>query len=326
MHRGCSGEKKRKKWAAVIVLLLLCLFFIECLYSKDNLEISRYELSIDNNSLRSAVRIVHLSDVHGAVFGKENTSLISEIDTLEPDVIVITGDMVNSRNGLGTTETQELLTRLVAIAPVYISFGNQEMSLIDDGADVKSDYENAGAVVLDNSFVDVTIKGNHYRIGGIYGYCQPAAYSIETNRENESEFLIDYQSTDACKLLLCHMPVSWINSYSLYDWDVDVVFSGHAHGGQIRLPLIGGLWAPDQGWFPGQVCGVYRSTKEGWIQSRAELSEYANNLGYDTSYYDVHDTYEPSALVLSRGLGNTDWVPRFNNPPEIVVVDLVPES
>lgn len=91
------------------------------------------------------------------------------------------------------------------------------MSLTKDkGIDVIHNYQDVGATVLEYSYVDIEIKGEEYRIGELYGYCQPFLYAMESHWENENNFLIDFQNTDRYKLLLCHMPVCWSDSYSLY--------------------------------------------------------------------------------------------------------------
>ena len=165
------------------------------------------------------------------------------------------------------------------------------------GTDITALYESAGATVLNYEYKDITINSQPLRIGGIYGYCLPDKY-LETGEADpgECKFLWDFENTDRYKILLSHLPIAWLKNDGLEEWDIDCVFSGHLHGGQVILPGIGGVYAPDMGWFPGQLKGIF-----------------------DSEDGKRH-------LVLSSGLGNTELVPRFNNIPEIVCVELIPDG
>ena len=108
-------------------------------------------------------------------------------------------------------------------------------------------------------------------------------------------FLQDFQATDRCKILLCHRPDSFVFGEAARTWDVDLVISGHLHGGQVVLPLLGGVYGGDQGWFPRYVHGVYE--KEG------------------------------VTIAVTSGLGTQpERLPRFRNPPEVMVLDLTPQG
>lgn len=286
---------KRKVFTitVIIILVLIGCIFIELYRSKYLLQVSVSEIS--SEKISDEIRIVQLSDNHNSVFGENNKKLIELVKEQNPDLVLITGDIVNSDEA-NTDIATNLITALCDIAPVYVSVGNHEVEYQDNyKTDLLQLYEKSGAIVLDKQYEDITIRKQQIRVGGIYGYCLPAKY-LETNEADpeECKFLADFQNTERYTIIMCHMPVCWLLNDGLNEWDVDCIFAGHAHGGQIRIPYIGGLWAPDQGWFPGKESGLYYSEDNSKV------------------------------LVLSRGLGSNEKIPRFNNIPEIVVVDLLP--
>lgn len=203
----------------------------------------------------------------------------------------MTGDLLN-QDEQRTDIAVDLIRGLADIAPVYASYGNHETAYESNyHTDINELYTEAGAAVLDYDYMEISVKGQNLRVGGLYGYCVPPLGNKLWQREKD--FLFEFQDTNATTVLLSHLPIGWIHNTSLDYWDVDVVFAGHTHGGQIRITFIGGLWVPERGWFPGRECGLY----------------YAKD--------------NSSVLVLSRGLGSNEKIPRFNNIPEVVAVDLL---
>ena len=284
-------EKKHLLAVLLAILALLAWCFLGSQYA---LEVTNYVLF--SPKLTVPIRVVQLTDLHNSEFGENNERLVRMVGKQNPDLILLTGDMLNGDEPR-TEVVTGLIEQLAEIAPVYASFGNHEKANENVyGTDVGALFSQAGAHVLERTYEDVEIGGQTVRIGGIYGYCLPEKYlRTREARDKEVEYLHDFQETDLLTLLLCHVPTSWIVNDNLEEWDVDVIFSGHVHGGQIRLPLIGGLYAPDQGYFPGRECGLYYSADHARV------------------------------MVLSRGLGSGVGVPRFNNVPEIVVVDILPQ-
>ena len=278
----------------LIVLAALVLFAWGYFGSKYGLEVSNYVLS--SPKLTAPIRLVQLTDLHNSEFGENNERLVRMVSRQNPDLILMTGDMLNGRED-ETEIAVNLVRRLTEVAPVYFSYGNHEVTHERTfGRDLTALFEEAGATVLDRTYEDVTVNGQAIRLGGIYGYCLPEKYYYSGEAKRwECEYLEEFQDTESYTLLLAHLPTCWIRNDNLDIWQIDCVVSGHEHGGQIRLPWLGGLYAPDQGFFPGRSSGIYAS-QDG-----------------------------KRAMVLSRGLGSGGGVPRFNNVPEIVVLDIVPQ-
>lgn len=288
----------RNKWKYLLLLLALGTIWTGVYYylrmSKETLDLTHH--TIYTEKLTAPIRIVQLSDLHNSEFGIKNADLAAAVAQQEPDVILLTGDFVNSHEE-STRVAQELIAQLAEIAAVYVSNGNHEVEYDTNfNADISSVYREAGAQVLEKEYWEIGINGQKIRLGGIFGYCLPERYVEGVPiRRREADFLLEFQDTELFTILMTHMPACWIVNDGINEWEIDCVFAGHAHGGQIRLPFIGGVYAPDQGWFPGEVSGLYFS--EG----------------------------KDKVMVLSRGLGSTGKIPRFNNIPEIVVVDLMPD-
>lgn len=274
-----------------IILLLIIFFFL--IFSTISLFLSRYSLSVASfssvaeNNGKINIRIVSLTDLHGATFGKNNKRLIKKIEEQSPDIITMTGDMLDSRKGLEEVdELCYLIKEFSKTATVFYSLGNHELYLSNEDLEkLKQLIVDSGAILLDSTYKDIEIKGKKIRIGGAYGYLLPEQYGIE----KEQLFIRELADTDLPVLLLSHMSEGFLLWGDDVDRGIDLVLCGHDHGGQIRLPFIGGLVSPEEGFFPQYTKGMF------------------HKCGAD--------------VVLSAGLGSELFIPRFNNPPEIIVVD-----
>lgn len=272
--------------AALLLSILYCRFFIRTV-----------EYTIPLRGIGSPVRIAVISDLHGREFGRENARLIEKIRAQKPDAIFLDGDMID--RSADPTDVQELLRlieRLHEIAPVYFAPGNHELEYMQTDTSLLTQVAEAGAVVVNDSYADVTLAGQPLRIGGTMGHAFYFGRSEEEfSSSPEYQFLKAFEDTDVPKICLAHMPDTFIFNGAYNLWNVDLMLSGHTHGGLIRLPFIGGLYAPMQGWFPE----------------------------YDQGYFRLGEHMQ---MVITSGLAGHGVIPRINNPPEIVVIDLVPET
>lgn len=235
----------------------------------------------------SGFRIAQVSDLHNAEFGNGNSKLLQIISETAPDAIVITGDLVDASH-TNIDIAVDFAKAASQIAPVYYVTGNHEAALPQYNA-LKIGLESASVVVLEDTVIQLECNGDTLTLIGLSDPNFTTRSDVSCMVETKLNAL---SPDDSCyTILLSHRPElfdAYVSS------GIDLVFSGHAHGGQFRLPLIGGLIAPNQGFFPKYDAGLYSEGK--------------------------------TNLVVSRGIGNSIIPLRFNNRPEVVLVELHRES
>ncbi|MCX7951546.1 MAG: metallophosphoesterase [Clostridiales bacterium] len=269
----------------IMLILLIIVFIIVFLYLDNNYIVIR---KIDINSKRVPIefngfKIVHISDLHSKSFGKNQKILIGKVKKQNPDIIVLTGDMVERRH-YDEKPVVELCNELVKIAPTYYVTGNHEIWSGKFNS-LEKKLKSIGVIVLRNEVKDLKIGKSKI---SIIGLDYPHSNKGETKEVTDNLMALDnLTQRNNFRILLSHRP-DLIGLYSAFHFDL--VFSGHAHGGQVRLPFVGGLIAPHQGFFPKYTSGLY------------------NNK--DTS------------MIVSRGLGNSLFPFRIFNFPEIITVTL----
>ncbi len=282
-HKRSVRKKVIRNLAVILcTLLVICAGFIIYInYEENALEVTFYHLQSDN--VDAPFRIVQLSDLHLHEFGERNKELVDWVRRLNPDIITITGDM-NNHNDDDTHVVTDLCTQLTQITTVYYVMGNHEWAdHINRHTSIKEDIAATGVTILENSYEEIELNENKIVIGGLVN--EVSNYS----NYKGPEFMKDFMDADGFKLLLVHYPEYFLGT--LNDYSIDLAMCGHTHGGIIRIPFVGGLYASDQGFFPKRREGMQKVDGG-------------------------------SIVVVSRGLGGETSIPRINNRPEIVVVDV----
>lgn len=277
----------KKKLITIIIAAILIILAVWTVWGNVTVGVTHYTVAGDRlPAAFEHYKIAVISDLHNAEFGENNSSLISLIKNEKPDMIAITGDLIDS----GKTDieiAENLVKKLIEIAPCYYVTGNHEAWIGGRYQELEEKLLDIGVVIL-NDRAEQLAKNNE--IIQIAGLDDPdftdRNSSIQESMLNDK--LGNMNLTEDYCVLLAHRPETF-NAYS--SENIDLVLSGHAHGGQFRLPFIGGLIAPNQGFFPKYDAGKY----------------FENN----------------TTMVVSRGIGNSIIPVRFNNRPEIVIVELI---
>lgn len=271
--------KKRAIIISVILILLISLI-AWIWWGNTTLEVNQYTIVSERLPKEfNGFTIAHLSDLHN----EEIKGVIPELTEAKPDIIVITGDIID---GEGMDVTLRFAKDVTQIAPCYYVTGNHESRISQEiYAVLETGLKDAGITVLHDEKILIEKNGKEISLIGIddpsfrsyVGTESPISQSLITALKEENTFTI----------LLSHRP----ELFDLYvEADVDLALSGHAHGGQVRIPFIGGIVAPNQGLFPQ----------------------------YDAGLFTENNTH----MIVSRGIGNGTVVPRVNNRPEIILIEL----
>lgn len=276
----------------IVIAVAIILFFAFCYYQNNKIDISEHTVLSDK--INDSVKIVHLSDLHSKPFKK----VIDITEELRPDIITITGDYINDRN-LRKEKMLDFGKALLNIAPVLYITGNHERRL-EDFDTLMKELSDLGFIVLLNDTREMNINGNLISVLGLdENQASFEAYSERKKGIFEYKDMKPYFDElaihESYKLVLSHFPENFEAvkelDYSRYDFDLQL--SGHAHGGQFILPFIGPIYSPGQGLFPKYARGV---------------------IG------------ERPKLIISRGLGNSEFPLRLFNHPEINVITLKPQN
>ncbi len=299
MNKKNIRSNRNKYIKSAIILLIVIALFLFCSFQNSHLETTYYTYKAEHLDAEfDGYRIVQISDLHNAKFGKDNQKLVDRIRECEPDMIVLTGDLVDS-NHTNVDRAVQFVDEIVKICPVYYVTGNHEYWLeASEYDELMSGLTGAGAVILDDQVVEISRGDAKFRLVGLDDRSLSdgtleALFSDESIRHDQAgqkEETADNENSEKKEftVVLAHEP-QYLARYA--SAGVDLVLSGHAHGGQFRLPFVGGIVAPDQGFLPEYTAGEY----------------YMNG----------------TEMIVSRGLGNSVIPVRLFNYPEIVCVELV---
>lgn len=306
---------KRTKRSVVSSIFVVFLSFLVALsvlavwiyWSNCTFEETFYTLY--SSKIDAPVRAILLADLHQAEFGKDNDLLVSRIEELRPDIILIAGDIVTAEEE-DIDYAVDLCERLTQIAPVYFGLGNHEnkviygndldMSFLEANKEQLGDHpedfsglvkddtllaglKNAGVTILQNEAVSVTVNENQIEIGGI-------STNLSSFWPYSGQFVYNFVEDEPqkFKIMISHRPEPVMDYIAGYD--LDLVVSGHTHGGIIRIPGKGGLLSADGGFFPQYDAGMLE---------RGAMT-----------------------VIISRGLGGHGMIPRVFNQPELVIIDI----
>jgi len=281
--------KKKKSMAIGMFVGIFLLLATWTIWGNTALELNTYEIASEKlPKTFNGYRIAHVSDVHNVEMGEENEKILTMLREAEPDIIAITGDLIDSRN-TNVEIALQMIEEAVKIAPCYYVTGNHE-ARVSEYEELREGLRKLGVAVLEDETLKIEHSGENIELLGVNDPSFQTDYLFgneeEVMQSNLQEMMKEVD-TSTYTILLSHRP----ELFEIYvENNIDLVLSGHAHGGQFRLPLVGGLVAPNQGLFPKYDAGIYNK--------------------------------ENTNMIVSKGIGNSIIPLRFNNRPEVILIEL----
>lgn len=279
--------QKRRKWIICFVIVV-AVFAIWLYWGNSSIEVTNMRISDKFIPKQfNGFVIVHISDLHNAEFGENQHDILEKICDVNPDIIVITGDLIDS-NHTNIDVAMKFVEGVSKVAPVYYVTGNHE-AWSENYSTLREQLEQLDVSILDDKSVYLLQEEAAIQLIGL----NDPDFMLHNDLFGEKKAMIDQKLQEIVEdnshysILLSHRP-ELIETYSNHS--INLVLSGHAHGGQFRIPFIGGIIAPDQGFFPKYTAGKYVVGK--------------------------------TQMIVSRGLGNSIIPIRMNNRPEVVVIEL----
>ncbi|MDE1548229.1 metallophosphoesterase [Jeotgalibaca caeni] len=252
---------------------------------------TEYDLVVPNLARENdGLKIAHLSDLHMPNTKINLDQLVKAVKEAAPDLVFLTGDQVDAGNAFHLEESVSFLSKLRHIAPTYAVNGNHDINS-PNKSDLVALYRRSGITFLENDAYSLLLPGRKALV--VMGLAEAGRLMKSQTRQPLRNIALRPDWAGQTRLLLAHHPEDFEKFHTDPTIAPDVTFSGHAHGGQIRIPGIGGLFAPGQGRMPAHTSGVF-------------------------AYRNDHS----KKLVISRGLGPSQFPFRINNRPELVLVTL----
>lgn len=282
-------RKRKRRTVAILIVMLILVTVLGALYYRLKQEDKKLELTtyhIETDKIEGEYRIALMSDQHNSEFGENNSDLVQMVRDTDPDLILMCGDMVN-KNDPDVSVVTNLCSQLIDTADVYYIIGNHEGVLMYD--------ESGYKVPLDQYLTELGVKICYTGEYSIEAENSPISFfsismeeeSYEANPDLQKAFEL-FTDREEFKIVVSHYPAILYDT--LQNADFDLALAGHYHGGQVNVSGKGGLYHKDTGFFPKYYGGIYQLDK--------------------------------GQLIVTRGLGNTSVIPRINNRPELVLIDI----